>query len=226
MKTSKNFLAPSLEDGTTASHFSFSELTLLEKFSLFLQSNSCPGLDYNFSRDMDKILNGNYLRIDRAYPRFSHYLDSFDYGIIAVFLMSRDIRSISKVITDFFYSEDISFSFDEFLQSSVADSRNIRNVPTGYRKLDVIFLFPLVSLLRKLREHIASPIYITSGFRSSTLNKAVHGKSRSRHLCFKAVDICVSSKFPELQKELFAYAQTLPFRYIENHGTWFHCDIL
>lgn len=79
-----------------------------------------------------------------------------------------------------------------------------------YGVLISIRLARIAEWLECLRTEIGKPIYITSGYRSLEVNKAVHGVKDSRHLVGLAVDI----QSPDLTApELHLYINTLVFEH-------------
>ena len=81
------------------------------------------------------------------------------------------------------------FTLSEFVRSETADRNHIDNTPTQ----EVIDnLRNLCSnVLEPARVAFGSPIYITSGYRCPSLNKAVGGKPTSQHLRGEAADLQV-----------------------------------
>ena len=81
------------------------------------------------------------------------------------------------------------FTLSEFVRSETADRNHIDNTPTT----------EVVDNLRALCRNVlepallafGSPIYITSGYRCSALNKSVGGKPTSQHLRGEAADLQV-----------------------------------
>lgn len=81
------------------------------------------------------------------------------------------------------------FTDAEFERSSTAVRRGWDNtMPPGVRK-QAVYLCETV--LEKIRAHYNSPVIITSGYRSSTLNSAVRGSRNSQHCKGQAADITV-----------------------------------
>ena len=78
------------------------------------------------------------------------------------------------------------FNLAEFTRSATADRKGIYNVPDDKT---VERLRILASFLENLRHAINSPIFITSGYRSASLNAAVGGSTGSAHSLGYAADI-------------------------------------
>ena len=86
------------------------------------------------------------------------------------------------------------FTIKELCNSAKANELNIHNIPTNENVANMNKLIETV--LDPLREEWGNPIYVTSGFRNSALNKAVGGVSNSHHLCkngYAAADIVTKS---------------------------------
>ena len=81
------------------------------------------------------------------------------------------------------------FTLSEFVRSETADRNHIDNTPTP----EVIENLRALcrDVLEPARVAFGEPIYITSGYRCPTLNKAVGGKPTSQHLRGEAADLQV-----------------------------------
>lgn len=66
----------------------------------------------------------------------------------------------------------------------------------------------LVGMLQALRDRVAAPINVTSGFRTVKRNKAVDGVKGSLHLIGKAADIWCPTKKP---RSLATHARAVGF---------------
>lgn len=78
-------------------------------------------------------------------------------------------------------------SISEVTSSDTAKRRGIDNSPTPehLENLKVI----CTEVFDKVREHFDVPIYISSGYRSAALNKAIGGSATSDHNNGKALDL-------------------------------------
>jgi len=85
-------------------------------------------------------------------------------------------------------------------------------------KIDVRIL----EYLEILREMVARPIYITSGYRCPDYNLKVGGVKNSYHLTGKAVDIS-TEKFNKVK--ISQYASQIGFRGIGVYSNHIHLDI-
>lgn len=75
----------------------------------------------------------------------------------------------------------------EMIISSEAKRKGISNIPTEEHIANMKKL--AINVFQPIREHFNSPIYISSGYRSSSLNKAIKGSSSSQHCSGEAMDI-------------------------------------
>lgn len=80
-----------------------------------------------------------------------------------------------------------NFYLNEFTTSQTATRRNIRNDPTISQVYNLRMLCQHV--LQPLRDHVAHPIHISSGFRSDILNSLIGGSKTSQHKEGKAADL-------------------------------------
>ena len=75
----------------------------------------------------------------------------------------------------------------EVIRSETAKRKGISNIPTpehieNFKKL-------AENVFQPIRDHFGVPIYISSGYRSKALNKAVGGSLSSQHCQGEAIDI-------------------------------------
>jgi len=83
----------------------------------------------------------------------------------------------------------LNFKMSELIHSDTAVKHNINNMP-DINSLDNL-LNLIVYCLQPLRDKLGKPIIITSGYRSSQVNKLVGGVSTSQHTKGAAVDFHV-----------------------------------
>lgn len=98
------------------------------------------------------------------------------------------------------------FSLEEFTRSSTAQRLKIDNSPNDEVVRNIQYGVQMV--LDPLRRIIRTPIIITSGFRCSTLNKAVGGVDNSWHTKGNAADLRINNE--EEAKAIFQALKTLP----------------
>lgn len=79
------------------------------------------------------------------------------------------------------------FTLEELTASSTAQQRGIVNVPDKQARLRLAYLCQ--SILEPIRRKYGFPIYVSSGYRSPELNRAVKGSATSQHMTGDAVDI-------------------------------------
>jgi hypothetical protein len=82
-------------------------------------------------------------------------------------------------------SEHLSLS--EVTRSETAKRRGISNMPTEAHIANFELLAEKV--FEPVRKHFGKPIFISSGYRSADLNKAIGGASSSQHCSGEAIDI-------------------------------------
>ena len=101
------------------------------------------------------------------------------------------------------------FSIAELTASATASQRNIPNVPSDLSVRNLILLVD--NILDPLREAYGKPIYVTSGYRSIALNKAVGGAASSQHMTGQAADITARSRKENFKLFLIIQKLKLPF---------------
>lgn len=82
-------------------------------------------------------------------------------------------------------SENLTLA--EFIKSNTAKRKGIDNSPTAEHLLAAKEL--ATNIFQPIREHFGKPIFISSGYRSDALNKAIGGSSTSQHSKGEAIDI-------------------------------------
>ena len=90
-----------------------------------------------------------------------------------------------------------NFRLSEFTKSQTASRKKISNTPTPEHLENIKVL--VAELLQPLRNELDMPIIITSGYRSTELNRIIGGASNSQHCKGEAVDIeCIGMNNLEL----------------------------
>ena len=79
------------------------------------------------------------------------------------------------------------FTLEEFVRSRKAQARGIKNEPPAEAVEGLKLL--VQHILEPLRQAWGQPIFITSGYRSPALNRAVGGAHNSQHCLGQAADI-------------------------------------
>lgn len=82
-------------------------------------------------------------------------------------------------------SEHLALS--EVIRSETAKRRGISNMPTEAHIAN--FKLLAENIFEPIRKHFNKPIFISSGYRSAELNKAIGGASSSQHCSGEAIDI-------------------------------------
>lgn len=111
------------------------------------------------------------------------------------------------------------FTLNEFTLSDTALRTGIKNIPTPHIMAN---LKTLADGLEQVRALLGEPIFITSGYRSPTLNRFIGGSTNSAHCLGFAADFkCAGLKPYEIVKKIKAsdiqYDQLL-----EEGGAWVH----
>jgi antitoxin component of RelBE/YafQ-DinJ toxin-antitoxin module len=100
------------------------------------------------------------------------------------------------------------FHLEEFTRSKTALELGISNTPDVEQVQNISALCKVV--LEEVRKHFGKPIFITSGYRSPELNKAVGGSKYSQHLKGEAADFVVKG-IPVNQVFEYIIHQSIPF---------------
>lgn len=114
------------------------------------------------------------------------------------------------------------FTIEELIRSDTARTRGIDNNPLPDETEALTRL--VYNVLDPVRNEWGKPIRVNSGYRCTTLNKAVKGAVTSQHLKGEAADITTGSK--EGNKKLFELIRTLDLPYDqlidEKNYSWIH----
>ena len=89
-----------------------------------------------------------------------------------------------------------NFTYEELIHSNVAERKGLKNRPkTKEEEKKVIENLKALAMeiLQPLRDYLGKPVVISSGYRSTELNKAVGGVRGSQHLRGEAADIHVDN---------------------------------
>lgn len=116
-----------------------------------------------------------------------------------------------------------NFTINEMIYSQTAEANKIDNRPSVQVVANLKELCE--NVLQPLRNHLACPIVITSGFRCAVLNKKVGGAMNSQHLYGQAADIVVPQRNLKdvytFIKNNLPYDQLL-FEYAKDGTKWIH----
>lgn len=122
-------------------------------------------------------------------------------------------------------SENLSVA--EFSASNTAKRKGIDNTPKDVHLEAAKELAK--HIFQPIRDHFGCPIWLSSGYRSAALNKAIGGSKTSQHCKGEAMDIDMDGKGSPTNAEIFYYIKdNLPFdQLIWEFGTntnpdWVH----
>ena len=101
------------------------------------------------------------------------------------------------------------FSIQELCKSATASSRRIDNTPSVQVVKNLTEL--VRNILDPLREAWGAPIRVSSGYRSTMLNRAVGGVPSSQHVKGEAADITVGSRRDNMRLFKLVQSMGLPF---------------
>lgn len=119
----------------------------------------------------------------------------------------------------------------EVIKSNTATRKGIDNTPNKEHIENLKYI--AVNVFQPLRDHFNTPIYISSGYRSKKLNKAVGGSPTSFHCYGMALDIDQDNRnSPVTNSDIFFYIKdNLPFTELiwefgnKNSPDWVHVAI-
>lgn len=118
------------------------------------------------------------------------------------------------------------FSIKELTKSETATKKGIDNTPNAEQIKNMETL--INNLLDPIREQWGAVIYVTSGFRSVALNKAVGGVSNSHHLGGYAADLTVKSQagnkalFDMIRRSKLKWTQLISEKTTAQGCGWVH----
>ena len=118
------------------------------------------------------------------------------------------------------------FSIKELTKSETATKKGIDNTPNAEQIKNMETL--IKNLLDPIREQWGAAIYVTSGFRSIALNKAVGGVANSHHLGGYAADLTVKSQagnkalFDMIRRSKLKWTQLISEKTTSQGCGWVH----
>ncbi|MBR3021118.1 MAG: peptidase M15 [Bacteroidaceae bacterium] len=119
------------------------------------------------------------------------------------------------------------FSFPEFEQSVTAALKGYDNSAPREAQRNIEYLVDTV--LDPLREHLAQPIVITSGYRCRDLNHDVGGSPTSQHLLGLAADFrplhATDEQMDTVRQWFRENAERLEFDQMIDYGSFFHVGV-
>jgi len=116
------------------------------------------------------------------------------------------------------------FSYEELTFSEYAARHGIDNTPPPDITENLI---KLSWWLEELREHVGSPIKVSSGYRCARVNMGIGGSTSSAHMKGLAADISCSGMKP-LALAVLASETMFEIGYdqiIHEFGQWVHCGL-
>lgn len=116
-----------------------------------------------------------------------------------------------------------NFTRGELIYSQTATRKGIVNVPNTEQEANLQTLAE--NILQPVRNYLKEPLRVTSGFRSTKLNKAIGGARKSQHLEGKAADIVCSGRNAEIFRYIKAnldFDQLIWEAGTDNEPDWIH----
>lgn len=114
----------------------------------------------------------------------------------------------------------LNFKMSELIHSDTAVRQNINNMP-DINSLDCM-LDLIVYCLQPIREKIAKPMIISSGYRNSQVNKLVGGVATSQHCKGQAVDFTVKGMSVAAVIEFIKKSGIEYDQLINEYNKWVH----
>ena len=121
-----------------------------------------------------------------------------------------------------------NLSLKECVRSGTADRLGINNVPDDEWVIENLKQVA-ERIFQPCREHFGSPLYVSSGYRSPELNRAIGGAKRSQHMEGRALDLDGDVYGSPSNAEIFDYIRkNLEFDQIvwefgdEDNPDWVH----
>lgn len=99
------------------------------------------------------------------------------------------------------------FTMSELVHSAVARRLHYVNEPGTVERLNLEAL--VLNVLDPARERLGQSIYVSSGYRSPSLNVVVGGVANSQHTKGEAADVYTAS--PQGNRKLYEILLTMPF---------------
>ena len=113
----------------------------------------------------------------------------------------------------------LHFSVDELCYSETAIRLCILNIPDPVVLANMSIL---AAGMEQVRELLGKPIYISSGYRSPELNKAINGAKSSDHLLGYAADFTCPAFGAPLDIVRAIAASDINFGQLIQEGRWVH----
>ncbi len=120
-----------------------------------------------------------------------------------------------------------NFPLSDFLESQIARRQGIKEQFNPPKQVVDNLRLLSINILQPLRDHIKSPIIISSGWRSPQVNRIAGGVTNSQHLTGQAADIYATKisnakLFELIQKLNLPYDQLLWEFGTKQEPAWVH----
>lgn len=115
-----------------------------------------------------------------------------------------------------------SFRLSEFLWSETAERKGLDNTPLPTEMANIRNL--LAPGMQSVRDCLLRPVFISSGYRSPEVNRAVGGAQNSQHTQGQAADFkCPDFGMPiTIARYLMTHQSQVRFDQLVWEGTWCH----
>ncbi len=120
-----------------------------------------------------------------------------------------------------------NLSVEEVSKSLTATRKGIDNTPKGDHLNNLISIAQ--NIFQPIRNHFGAPIFVSSGYRSEALNKAIGGAKTSQHCKGQALDLDNDAVQYPTNKQIFDYIKdNLNFDQLiwefgtEENPSWVH----
>ncbi len=115
-----------------------------------------------------------------------------------------------------------NFWLSEFLESETADRFTIDNTPLPDDLANIRTM--LAPGMQSVRDCLGTPVFITSGYRSFEVNRAVRGSRRSQHTQGLAADFKAPAfgMARTIVRHLMAHSTAVRFDQLIHEGRWVH----
>jgi len=143
-------------------------------------------------------------------------------------VLGDEVKAESKsTLTELPEKLSANFSMKEFVASNTAKRKGIDNNPSLEHAEAALELF--ANIVQPIRDHFGTSIFLSSGYRSHALNKAIGGSQTSQHSKGEAVDIDMDGRKGPENEDVFHYIrENLPFDQLiwefgdSNRPDWVH----
>lgn len=134
-----------------------------------------------------------------------------DATLKAAGILGGEVKVESKsTITELPEKLSANFIMQEFTRSDTAKRKGIDNNPSLEHAEAALELFERI--VQPIRDHFGTSIFLSSGYRSQALNKAIGGSQTSQHSKGEAVDIDMDGRKGPQNEDVFHYIrENLPF---------------